>query len=191
MAPHRSTLAAPRSRRLLALALLPLLLAGCGDDQPAPSEEAATGEAARPAAATSAGPTAPRTAGPERKPTGEPKHELVDTSWQLVEIIEMDDTVHLPDDPASYTLSFDDDGRARIKADCRVATGSWQAGEPGQITFGMLAVPQTFCEPGPIHDVFLGQFQQVRSYVLADGHLYLATANDSAIIELEPSDGGG
>ena len=42
------------------------------------------------------------------------------------------------------------------------------------------------CPPPSISDRYLAQFEWVRSYVMHDGHLFLATQADGAIIEFEP-----
>jgi hypothetical protein len=44
------------------------------------------------------------------------------------------------------------------------------------------------CSPGSLADRYLAEFQWVRSYVMKDGHLFLATMADGSIIEFEPVD---
>lgn len=112
---------------------------------------------------------------------------LAGTSWRLVQIMSMDDTTDRPDDPALYTLAFGSDGTVSVKADCNMATGSWQSMSESQIEFGVLAATQAECGPASLHDRYLAQFPWVRSYVLKDGHLFLATMADGSIIEFEPT----
>jgi len=143
-------------------------LAGCGGkDKAAP---AATPE--KPAAAAPAAETA--------------TDRLAGTSWRLVKIMSMDDTTHVPDDPAKYTLSFGADGTAQILADCNRGTGSWTSASASQLEFGVIAATQAMCLPGSLHDVYMAQFQWVRSYVVEGGHLFLSTMADGSIIEFEP-----
>lgn len=108
------------------------------------------------------------------------------TSWRLVNIASMDDSVYEPEDPASYTLDFDADGSARIRAGCNRGTGSWTSESSGQLQFGPIAATQALCPPGSISERYLKQFQWVRSYVMKDGHLFLATMADGSVIEFEP-----
>lgn len=112
--------------------------------------------------------------------------ELSGTSWRLVEIKSMDDTVDTPDDPDKYTLEFQADGRAAMKADCNRGTGAWTSKSENQLEFGPIASTRAMCPPGSISDKYLAQFEWVRSYVIKNGHLFLATMADGPIIEFEP-----
>lgn len=111
---------------------------------------------------------------------------LEGTTWRLVKIQSMDDTAFTPDEPDSYTLAFGADGRVNVRADCNRGTGSWQSESGSQLTFGPLAATRALCRPGSLSDTFLAQFQWVRSYTMQNGHLFLATMADGAIIEFEP-----
>lgn len=110
------------------------------------------------------------------------------TAWQLVKISSMDDSTYEPDDGSRYTLNFGDDGAATMIIDCNRGTGSWASESDGQLQFGPIAATRAMCPPGSLHDRYLGQFEWVRSYVMKDGHLFLATMADGSIIEFEPMD---
>lgn len=112
--------------------------------------------------------------------------ELSGTAWQLVEIASMDDSSTKPDTASKYTLTFGEDGRAAILADCNRGTGSWTSKSAGELQFGPVAATRALCPPGSISDKYLAQFEWVRSYTMKDGHLFLATMADGAIIEFEP-----
>jgi len=112
--------------------------------------------------------------------------ELSGTAWQLVEIVSMNDTIDKPDDPSKYTLEFRDDGRAAMKADCNRGSGTWSSKSDSQLQFGPIASTKAQCPPGSISVKYLAQFEWVRSYVMEDGHLFLATMADGSIIEFEP-----
>lgn len=112
--------------------------------------------------------------------------ELANTSWRLVQVMEMDDSVHRPAENASFTLEFGADGRAAIQADCNRGSGTWQSPGPGVLTFGPLATTRAFCGEESVSDYYLSQFQWIRSYVIQNGRLYLATLADGAIIEFAP-----
>jgi heat shock protein HslJ len=111
---------------------------------------------------------------------------LAGTSWRLLNIASMDDTVYVPDDPAKYTLAFGADGAASMQADCNRGAGSWTSESPGQLQFGPVAATRALCPPESLSEKYLAQFEWVRSYVLKDGNLFLATMADGAIIEFEP-----
>jgi len=112
--------------------------------------------------------------------------ELAGTSWRLVKIMSMDDSVFEPDDPTKYTLKFSEDTSADMLADCNHGTGSWTSESSGQLEFGPIAATMALCPPGSLSERFLAQFQWVRSYVMKEGHLFLATMADGSIIEFEP-----
>lgn len=162
--------------RKVLLLLLALVVAACTQEAPAPAPEATP--------ATPAAEAAPEVAPAEPAPANP---VLAGTAWRLVKIQSMDDTAHVPDDPGLYTLAFGADGNMSLQADCNRGSGSWTSEAEGQLQFGLIAATQAMCPPGSLHDVYLAQFPWVRSYVMDNGHLFLATMADGAIIEFEPA----
>ena len=73
-------------------------------------------------------------------------------TWQLVEIVSMNDRVDVPDDRSLYTVVFKTDGAAQIRADCNRGTGSWTSTAPGILQFGQIAATQAQCAPDSLHD---------------------------------------
>lgn len=108
------------------------------------------------------------------------------TTWQLVRIQSMDDTVTEPDERAKYTVTFEEGGDVVVRADCNRGRGSFSSGSAGELEFGPLATTRAMCPPGSISDRFLSELGYVRSYVLEDGTLHLATMADGSIIDFEP-----
>ena len=115
--------------------------------------------------------------------------ELADTSWRLVQIMSMDDRVDMPDDRAQYTLELRADGTATMQADCNRGNGSWMSESASQLKFRAVASTRALCPSGSLSERYLAQFEWVRSYVMKDGHLFLATMADGSIIEFEPAGG--
>ncbi len=113
--------------------------------------------------------------------------ELSGTSWRLVRVMSMDDRIDVPDDRSKYTLELRADGTATMQADCNRGSGSWTSESPGQLGFGPIAATRALCTPGSLSERYLAQFEWVRSYVMKDGHLFLATMADGSIIEFEPT----
>ena len=113
---------------------------------------------------------------------------LVGRIWQLVAIQSMNDTTYAPEpeDRSRYTLRLNADGTANLQVDCNRAMGPWSSEYAGKLRFGMMAATKAMCPPGSLHDRYLAEFQWVRSYVMRDGHLFLATMADGSIIEFEP-----
>jgi len=115
---------------------------------------------------------------------------LAGSAWQLVAIRSMDDSVFEPRDRTLYTLYLQEDGSALLRADCNRGRGGWRSDGPGRIAFGPIAATRASCPPPSLSERYLAQFEWVRSYVMKDGHLYLATMADGAIIEFEPREVG-
>jgi len=131
-------------------------------------------------------PAVSRTA-PTPAPAGDTAHfAFAGSAWRLVEILSMDDSVFRPEERSRYTLAFAADGSATLRADCNRGTGTWTSQGPNQLQFGPIASTRAMCPPGSLADRYLQQFEWIRSYVLKDGHLFLATMADGAIIEFEP-----
>jgi heat shock protein HslJ len=131
-------------------------------------------------------PEAPPSSGPGEIQQPSVQSALVGRTWRLVEIVSMNDRVDAPDDRALYTMTFKADGSVQIQADCNRGTGSWTSTAAGKLQFGQIAATQAMCPPDSLHDRFTAQLPWVRSYVMKDGHLFLATMADGSIIELEP-----
>lgn len=111
---------------------------------------------------------------------------LAGTAWRLVQIMSMDDRVDVPDDRSRYTLQFNADGSMRVHTDGKFGKGSWASASAGHLLFGQIAATRTTCSPGSLHDRYMAQFPWVRSYIIKDGRLFLATMADGSIIEFEP-----
>ena len=112
--------------------------------------------------------------------------ELAGTSWRLVKVMSMDDSVYEPEEVSKYTLDLRSDYTAAILADCNRGTGTWTSTSAGQLQFGPIAATKALCPPDSLSEKYLAQFHWVRSYVMENGHLYLATMADGSIIEFEP-----
>ncbi len=122
------------------------------------------------------------------RPDGETSSsELAGTSWRLLNIQGMDDSLDVPDDPSRYTLAFGNDGSAAMQADCNRGAGTWVSESAGQLQFGPVVSTRALCPEGSLSEKYLAQFEWVRSYVMKEGHLFLATMADGAIIEFEPA----
>ena len=49
-----------------------------------------------------------------------------------------------------------------------------------------MALTRAQCPPGSLHDQIVKQWRNIRSYVIRDGHLFLALKVDGGIYEFEP-----
>ena len=97
-----------------------------------------------------------------------------------------DDTTLTPDDRAKYTIEFAAGGGLTARVDCNRGRGTWSSGGANQIAFSPMAVTRATCAPGSLHDQIVKQWGNIRSYVMRDGHLFLALMADGGIYEFEP-----
>jgi len=113
---------------------------------------------------------------------------IVGPTWALVEIQSMDGRVYTPGAPDRFTLRLREGGELEIRAHCNRGRGTWRSAGESLLRFGPIATTRAHCGDGSLHDRFLSDLSWVRSYVLRDGRLYLATYADGAILELRPLD---
>jgi heat shock protein HslJ len=144
---------------------------------------ASGGSEVRPASASTSAFRQTSAANPESAPS--PSSGLAGTSWQLVRFQGSDDTTLTPDDRAKYTLDFAPGGALTARLDCNRGRGAWKSNGP-QIEFGSLALTRAQCPQGSLHDQIVKQWGNIRSYVIRDGHLFLALMADGGIYEFEP-----
>jgi heat shock protein HslJ len=138
--------------------------------------------AAPAATAPVAWPAAPPRPGPAAGAVPPAPAELQGRTWELVRIRFGDDSVLTPPEPSRYTLRLDPAGRAEVGADCNRAGGSYTLDGP-RLGFGPLASTRAACPPGSLSDKYLQQLGLVRSWLVRDGRLHLATLADGAILE--------
>lgn len=111
---------------------------------------------------------------------------LEGTSWQLVRFQGSDDSTLIPDDRSKYVITFDAAGQLTARIDCNRGRGTWKSDGPSQLQFGPMALTRAMCPPGSLHDQIVKQWGNIRSYVIRDGHLFLALMADGGIYEFEP-----
>lgn len=111
---------------------------------------------------------------------------LTGTAWQLVEIQSMNDEAFQPLAVEIYTLGFADDGTLSIRADCNRGSASYEQ-TGSSLEIGEIALTRAMCRPQSLHNRFIRDLREVRSFVIEAGHLYLATRADGAILEFEPA----
>ncbi|MEI6699558.1 MAG: META domain-containing protein [Mycobacterium sp.] len=122
-----------------------------------------------------------------------PEAVLTGTSWQLSSIESMspaEEPSTAIDEPALYSVTFGDDGRATFQVHCNRGSSTWQAEaaapDSGSLTFGELALTRMFC-PQPSADTLVAAaLGRVRSYLLSDGQLHLSLEADGGIMHWTP-----
>ena len=128
---------------------------------------------------------------PDAMPDGSPDmagSALADTQWQLLKIQSMDDSMWAPEDSSRYTLNLQSDGKAYMQFDCNRGNAGWHSEASGHIRFTLVASTNALCQDDGLSERYAAQFEHVRSYLLRDKNLFLATMADGAIIEFQPAD---
>jgi len=126
-------------------------------------------------------------AGTDATSSSAPPSRLAGTTWRLLQFEGGDGKILKPDDPSKYTIEFADDGRLAARVDCNRGRGTWKSGGSNQLSFGPMALTRAQCAPGSLHDQIVRQWSNIRSYVIRDGHLFLALMADGGIYEFEPA----
>jgi para-nitrobenzyl esterase len=115
--------------------------------------------------------------------------DLTGTSWRLVEFKGSDDKVLKPKDRNKYTVVFGDGGRLSAVVDCNRGHGTWGSDGPGHLTFGPLGLTKMMCGESELNSNIESQWENVTTYVLKGGRLYLSLKTDGGTYEFEPMPG--
>lgn len=115
--------------------------------------------------------------------------DLTGTSWRLVEFKGSDDKVLKPKDRNKYTVVFGDGGRLSAVVDCNRGHGTWASDGPGHLTFSPLGLTRMMCGESELNSNLETQWENVTSYVLKSGRLYLSLKTDAGRYEFEPLPG--
>ncbi len=110
---------------------------------------------------------------------------LAGTSWQWIQTQSGDGSIIEAADPTRYTLTFNEDGSLSAQLDCNKGMGSF-TDDGAMLSFGPIASTRMACPGDSQADVFAQQLDSIVSYVLQDGHLFLAQFADSGIMEFAP-----
>ena len=122
----------------------------------------------------------------QQAPASASSSPLQNTMWQLVTFQGGDGKTLTPDDRTKYTLDFGSGGRLTAQVDCNRGTGIWKATGSSQLELGPLALTRAKCAEGSLHDQIVKQWTFIRSFLIKDGHLFLALMADGGIYEFEP-----
>ena len=107
------------------------------------------------------------------------------TSWQLIKFVGGNGKVLTALDRSKYQVSFAADGSVSVRIDCNRGQGTWKSPQPGQLEFGPLALTRAMCPAANLTSRLAKDWPNVRSYLFADGHLFLALMADGGTYEFE------
>jgi heat shock protein HslJ len=105
---------------------------------------------------------------------------LTGVTWTLQEI-RGGSSPASPGDPSLYTLTFGDDGRVAVRADCNSGSGSYTV-TGSQITIGPVATTRVACPPGSLYDQFMQAIEAANSFTFSEGQLLLVWPEDGGTL---------
>lgn len=117
---------------------------------------------------------------------------LEGTAWRLVEFQSSSDDIGTirPGAGGVYTMELRPSGSVAMRLSCNQATGTWTAiagvSGYGTFAFGPLATTLAVCPGDSLGERIARDAEYVRSYVLANGRLYLSLMADAGIYVWEP-----
>jgi heat shock protein HslJ len=104
--------------------------------------------------------------------------KITDTVWEWEKFESGDGSTITVDDPENYTLLLKKDGSVAIKADCNSVLGEYTMEDASlKITLGPTTL--AFCGEESLDTQYLGYLENVATYVLDGGTLYLNLMYDS------------
>ena len=110
---------------------------------------------------------------------------LIGATWEWQETVGGEDAEVAPDDPASYTLAFNDDGTASIQADCNQVVASYSIDE-SLLTIELGASTLAACEEGSLSDPYLAMLSAASSYEMDGDDLVISLFGDAGTMRLSP-----
>jgi heat shock protein HslJ len=107
---------------------------------------------------------------------------VLNRTWQWVSTVTPAETIDVPH-PERYTILLQDDGNLQARFDCNRGGGNYTI-STGQLSFGPLRSTRMACPGNSLDTLFMGDLQQVVSFFIDNGRLYLALPYDSGTMTL-------
>lgn len=110
---------------------------------------------------------------------------LTGTTWAWQSSSLNPDQTFRPEDPTRYTLRFEADGRVAVRADCNQGGGSYRV-DGDRLSLGPIATTLIGCPPGSLDGPFLSQLNDVSTWSIRDGILFLGLGFDNGAMRFAP-----
>jgi heat shock protein HslJ len=105
----------------------------------------------------------------------------MDVTWQWVSLTNPLEQITVGA-PERYTIRFERDGRATVRADCNRGMTSYSVGADRHIAFRPIALTRMMCPPGSLGDRFTREVGRATTYFLKDGDFFLELPVDSGTL---------
>ena len=143
-------------RRILSMALLGMVIVGCGATSGLPDENTHS--------------TDPQS--------------VLNKTWQWVSTITPVEKIAVPT-PERYTIMLTEGGRLQARFDCNRGGGAFKI-SLGKLSFGPLMSTRMACPEDSLDAPFIRDLQRVTSFFTQDGLLYLELPYDSGTMKFCP-----
>ena len=143
-------------RRILSMALLGMVIVGCGATSGLPDENTHS--------------TDPQS--------------VLNKTWQWVSTITPVEKIAVPT-PERYTIMLTEGGRLQARFDCNRGGGAFKI-SLGKLSFGPLMSTRMACPEDSLDAPFMRDLQRVTSFFTQDGLLYLELPYDSGTMKFCP-----
>ena len=110
---------------------------------------------------------------------------LENSSWQLVAIYSLADSVFTPRNPENYLLRFRLQNRLQIEADCNQAGATWNQ-DGAQLSLNELVTTRKLCPSPSLFNRYIMNLERVVSLTREENRLILQTNNEAEWLEFEP-----
>jgi heat shock protein HslJ len=106
-------------------------------------------------------------------------------TWEWVSFLSGDGSLTKVVDPSRYTLEIRDDGFS-VVADCNRGAGSFEL-DGASLRFVEMRMTRVSCPPGSLGGEYAGHLENVRTWLIDDGDLYLSLWADAGIMRFRPA----
>jgi heat shock protein HslJ len=113
---------------------------------------------------------------------------LTGTSWEWVSLSDPTGQTTV-DDPALYTILFNSDGSATIRADCN-SVGATYTVEENRLSITLGPTTLAACPPGSLDQEYLTALENVALYFFQEGDLFMDMAADGGTLRFRPAQSG-
>ena len=119
-------------------------------------------------------------------PSGEGDGELTGTTWQWVETTTPVEQITV-DNPQNYTILFNEDSSANIKADCNNVGATYTA-DGGSITIELGPSTRAACPEGSLDQAYLSELSNAAIYFFENGELFMDLMADGGTMRFQASE---
>jgi len=112
--------------------------------------------------------------------------ELIGTTWQWVSTITPVETFESVE-PARYTITLASDGSVAAQFDCNRGQGSYEVTD-NRLSFGLFAATRMACPEDSQDSVFMRHLEEVTTFFMRDGQLFLEMPYDSGTMRFRAAD---